>query len=68
MSGGIWVAIGAARHQSFTAAAEEMNLTQGAVSRQIRALEEAVGMKLFLRHRQTVRLTDSGAAYVSGPG
>ena len=53
----------AARHQSFTAAAFELNLTQSAVSRQIRALEETLGFDLFLRDRQTVRLTLSGETY-----
>lgn len=52
-----------ARHQSFTAAAAELNLTQSAVSRQIRALEELLGSDLFVRERQTVRLTLAGEAY-----
>ncbi len=53
----------AARHQSFTAAATELNLTQGAVSRQIRVLEELLGSDLFIRERQTVRLTSAGETY-----
>lgn len=53
----------AARHQSFTAAAVELNLTQSAVSRQIRALEDLLGSELFVRERQTVRLTRAGDAY-----
>jgi DNA-binding transcriptional LysR family regulator len=53
----------AARHQSFTAAAAELNLTQSAVSRQIRSLEELLGSELFARERQTVRLTLAGEAY-----
>ncbi|WP_051341579.1 LysR family transcriptional regulator [Azospirillum halopraeferens] len=53
----------AARHQSFTAAAAELNLTQSAVSRQIRALEEVLGAELFVRERQTVRLTLAGERY-----
>jgi LysR family glycine cleavage system transcriptional activator len=53
----------AARHQSFTAAAAELSLTQSAVSRQIRALEQLLGAELFVRERQTVRLTDAGNAY-----
>lgn len=53
----------AARHQSFTAAAAELSLTQSAVSRQVRALEEQVGSELFVRERQTVRLTTAGEAY-----
>lgn len=53
----------AARHQSFTAAAAELHLTQSAVSRQIRALEELLHSSLFVRERQTVRLTLAGQAY-----
>ena len=52
-----------ARLQSFTAAAVELHLTQSAVSRQIRALEELLGAPLFVRERQTVRLTEVGSAY-----
>ena len=54
----------AARTGSFTAAAREMHLTQSAVSRQIKGLEERLGVDLFLRERQTVRLTSAGEAYV----
>ena len=53
----------AARHQSFTAAAAELHLTQSAVSRQIRALEDRLGAELFVRERQTVRLSPAGQAY-----
>lgn len=53
----------AARHQSFTAAAAELHLTQSAVSRQIRALEERLQAELFVRERQTVRLSPAGHAY-----
>ncbi|MCZ4312213.1 LysR substrate-binding domain-containing protein [Comamonadaceae bacterium G21597-S1] len=53
----------AARHQSFTAAAAELCLTQSAISRQVRALEEQIGSALFIRERQTVRLTTAGEAY-----
>jgi len=52
-----------ARLQSFTAAAAELNLTQSAVSRQIRVLEEQLGAELFVRERQTVRLSAAGQAY-----
>lgn len=52
-----------ARHQSFTAAADELSLTQSAVSRQIRSLEEVLGADLFVREKQTVRLTLAGEAY-----
>jgi LysR family glycine cleavage system transcriptional activator len=50
-----------ARHLNFRAAAEEMALTQSAVSRQIQALEEEVGTSLFLRHTRAVELTGAGA-------
>ncbi len=54
----------AARTGSVTAAAKELDLTQSAVSRQIRALEEQLGVELFHRERQTIRLTVGGDAYV----
>jgi DNA-binding transcriptional LysR family regulator len=50
-----------ARHLNFRAAAEEMALTQSAVSRQIQSLEEEVGVSLFLRHTRAVELTSAGA-------
>ncbi|MCP4333086.1 MAG: LysR family transcriptional regulator [Gammaproteobacteria bacterium] len=50
----------AARHQSFTLAAAELNLTQAAVSRQIRLLEEDLGINLFLRANRAVTLTPEG--------
>ncbi len=53
----------AARTGSVTIAAKELNLTQSAVSRQIRALEEQVGVELFVRERQTIRLTLAGDGY-----
>ena len=52
-----------ARTGSITAAAHELNLTQSAVSRQIKALEEQLGAALFVRERQRVRPTLAGAAY-----
>ncbi len=52
-----------ARLGSVTAAASELNLTQSAVSRQIRALEMDLGADLFIRERQTLRLSEAGAAY-----
>lgn len=55
----------AARHQSFSRAAEELNLTQGAVSRQIRTLEEVVGVALFERVRRRVLLSEAGHAYLA---
>ena len=53
----------AARTGSVTAAARELNLTQSAVSRQIKALEEQLEVELFHRERQTIRLTPGGEAY-----
>jgi len=50
----------AARLGSFTAAAEELNLTQAAVSRQIRLLEQNLGRQLFTRAHRAVRLTPEG--------
>jgi len=50
-----------ARHLNFRAAAEEMALTQSAVSRQIQSLEDEVGVSLFLRHTRAVELTSAGA-------
>lgn len=50
-----------ARHLNFRAAADELSLTQSAVSRQIQSLEEDVGLPLFLRHTRAVELTDAGA-------
>ncbi|MET0266620.1 MAG: LysR family transcriptional regulator [Duganella sp.] len=53
----------AARHQSFTKAADELALTQSAVCRQIAALEEFLGLKLFRRSRRGVVLTEAGETY-----
>ena len=50
----------AARHESFTAAAAELGLTQAAVSYQVKALEERLGAPLFLRERGRARLTPLG--------
>ncbi len=54
----------AARHLSFTQAAEELHITQAAVSHQIRTLEEALGVKLFRRLNRAVRLTEEGQEFV----
>lgn len=54
----------AARRSSFTAAAEELHLTQPAVSYQIRSLEERLGFSLFERYARSVELTDMGLAYL----
>ncbi len=50
----------AARHLSFTKAAAERFLTQSAVSRQIKALEEELGVALFRRRHRAIELTDDG--------
>ena len=50
-----------ARLLNFRAAAEELSLTQSAVSRQIQALEDEIGAPLFLRHTRSVQLTGAGA-------
>ena len=53
----------AARHESYTRAAQELSLTQSAVSRQIGALEAFLGVALFRRTRHGVALTASGTSY-----
>src|SRR6201985_2077823 len=55
----------AARHISFTRAAEELCVTQGAVSHQVKALEAELGIKLFNRERQRLIITDAGRDYLS---
>lgn len=52
----------AARHENFTAAAEELRRTQSAVSRQISALEQDLGISLFHRRHRIVSLTPEGRA------
>ncbi|KQA18198.1 transcriptional regulator GcvA [Vibrio metoecus] len=53
----------AARHLSFTRAAEELFVTQAAVSHQIKALEEFLGLKLFRRRNRSLLLTEEGQSY-----
>lgn len=53
----------AARHESYTRAAQELSVTQSAVSRQIATLETFLGVALFRRTRHGVALTASGATY-----
>lgn len=55
----------AARHASISRAAEELHLTQSAVSRQVRQLEAQLGQALFTRVRQRVVLTDAGRLYAA---
>jgi len=50
----------AGRHENFSRAAEELGLTQAAVSYQIRQLEDRIGRSLFVREKGRVRLSDSG--------
>jgi DNA-binding transcriptional LysR family regulator len=50
----------AARHLSFTVAARELNVTQSAVSHEVKALEEQLGTALFARVNRTLRLTHAG--------
>ncbi|MBU6260547.1 MAG: LysR family transcriptional regulator [Burkholderiales bacterium] len=53
----------AARHQSYTKAADELAVTQSAVCRQIATLEDFLGVRLFQRSRRGVALTDAGSGY-----
>jgi LysR family glycine cleavage system transcriptional activator len=53
-----------ARCLSFTQAAEELNVTQGAVSHQVKGLEDQLGVKLFLRIKQRLQLTEQGKGYL----
>jgi LysR family glycine cleavage system transcriptional activator len=55
----------AARHESFTRAAEELFVTQGAVSQQVKALESGLGLKLFNRERQRLIITEAGRDYLT---
>src|SRR5258705_2868082 len=55
----------AARSESFTRASEELCVTQGAVSHQVKALEATLGIKLFNRERQRLAITDAGLEYLN---
>jgi LysR family glycine cleavage system transcriptional activator len=55
----------AARHESFTRAAEELCVTQGAVSQQVKALEAQLGLRLFNRERQRLVITEAGRQYLA---
>jgi LysR family transcriptional regulator, glycine cleavage system transcriptional activator len=55
----------AARSESFTRAAEELSVTQGAVSHQVKALEATLGLKLFSRERQKLAVTEAGREYLA---
>ena len=54
----------AARHESFTRAAEELCVTQAAVSHQVKALEAMLGLKLFERERKRLVITEAGREYL----
>src|SRR5205085_8954175 len=56
----------AARHQSFSKAADELSVTPAAISHQIHALEEDLGVRLFHRHNRAVELTASARVLLPG--
>src|SRR6201996_7131031 len=56
----------AARHLSFTVAAAELNVTQTAISHQIRRLEEELGIRLFVRKNRALALTPEARDYLPG--
>ncbi len=56
----------AARHLSFTQAASELNVTQTAISHQIRRLEEELGIPLFIRKNRALALTPEASEYLPG--
>ncbi|MBR0929061.1 transcriptional regulator GcvA [Bradyrhizobium diazoefficiens] len=56
----------AARHLSFTLAAAELNVTQTAISHQIRRLEEELGIRLFIRQNRALALTPEARDYLPG--
>jgi LysR family glycine cleavage system transcriptional activator len=53
-----------ARHLSFTKAADELNVTHSAISHQIKALEDWLGVPLFRRQNRSLQLTEAGHAYL----
>jgi LysR family glycine cleavage system transcriptional activator len=54
----------AARQESFTRAAQELSVTQGAVSQQVKGLEDELGIRLFRREGRKLALTDAGRSYL----
>ena len=56
----------AARHLSFTQAASELNVTQTAISHQIKRLEEELGIRLFIRQNRALALTPAAKEYLPG--
>lgn len=61
---GLQVFEASARHLSFTRAAAELNVTQTAVSHQIRRLEEQLGLRLFVRQNRALQLTREAQEYL----
>lgn len=55
----------AARYDSFSRAAEEIHLTPGAISHQVRALEEELGLALFTRHGKRITITEQGQRFAT---
>ena len=55
----------AARHQNFTRAAQEIHLTHGAISHQVRALEEELGVQLFTRNGKRLAVTPEGERFAA---
>lgn len=55
----------AARHESFSRAAEEIHVTPGAISHQIRALEEELGVQLFVRNGKRIAITEAGQRFAA---
>ncbi|RDS99100.1 LysR family transcriptional regulator, partial [Burkholderia contaminans] len=53
----------AARHESYTRAADELSLSQSAISRQVQTLEDQLGVSLFRREGRSVKLTEVGRRY-----
>jgi LysR family glycine cleavage system transcriptional activator len=56
----------AARHLSFTVAASELNVTQTAISHQVRRLEQELGIRLFVRQNRALALTPEARDYLPG--
>ncbi len=55
----------AARHQNFSRAAEEIHVTHGAISHQVRSLEDGLGIALFIRHGKRIAVTAEGERFAA---
>ncbi|TFW03511.1 transcriptional regulator GcvA [Oxalobacteraceae bacterium OM1] len=55
----------AARHGNFSRAADEIHVTHGAISHQVRALEEELGVALFARHGKRIAVTEAGERFAA---